>query len=579
MHFHKKLNEYISTLDCTAKDIGEIANISGSTLSRYRSGERVPDINSRTFSDLCNAISKLAVKSGINNITPQSVNDEFKKCDDIISTDKEKLRQNFNALISVMNINLSKLCRHTSYDQSSIFRFRTGARSPAEPERFADAVAKYISRENTTDNDRSVLSKLIGCDESDLDDISKRYDKIKNWLLEGNYSAEDNSGITKFLTNIDSFDLNEYIKVIKFDQLKVPTVPFRFHTSKYYYGLEKMMDSELDFLKATVLSKSNADVTMYSDMPMTEMAKDPDFPKKWMFGMALLLKKGLHLNQIHNLDRSFEDMMLGLESWIPMYMTGQISPYYLKGVQNNVFSHLLKVSGAAVLSGEAISGYHTDGRYYMSNTKDDIAYFTKRANELLKNAYPLMEIYREDRQSNLNAFLMSDIKTSGNRKSVLSAPPLYTISNEVLSEILGENGISDSDSKRIFEFAKSQRQIAEEILQNDIIEDSVPFLTKDEFEKHPMHLILSGLFFDRDIDYTYEQYEKHLKCCEKFENEHENYTATGTAVSTFSNLQILMHEGKWAMISKGNSPAIHFVIHHPKLRNAIENFIPPIVEE
>lgn len=579
MHFHKKLNEYISTLDCTAKDIGEIANISGSTLSRYRSGERVPDINSKTFSDLCNAISKLAVKSGINNITPQSVNDEFKKCDDIVSTDKEKLRQNFNALISVMNINLSKLCRHTSYDQSSIFRFRTGARSPAEPERFADAVAKYISRENTTDNDRSVLSKLIGCDETELDDISKRYDKIKNWLLEGNYSAEDSSEITKFLTNIDSFDLNEYIKVIKFDQLKVPTVPFRFHTSKYYYGLEKMMDSELDFLKATVLSKSNADVTMYSDMPMTEMAKDPEFPKKWMFGMALLLKKGLHLNQIHNLDRSFEDMMLGLESWIPMYMTGQISPYYLKGVQNNVFSHLLKVSGAAVLSGEAIRGYHTDGRYYMSKTNDDIAYFTKRANELLKNAYPLMEIYREDRQSNLNAFLMSDIKTSGNRKSVLSAPPLYTISNEVLSEILGENGISDSDSKRIFEFAKSQRQNAEEILQNDIIEDSVPFLTKDEFEKHPMHLILSGLFFYRDIDYTYEQYEKHLKCCEKFENEHENYTVTGTAVSTFSNLQIMMHEGKWAMISKGNSPAIHFVIHHPKLRNAIENFIPPIVEE
>ena len=38
--------------------------------------------------------------------------------------------------------------------------------------------------------------------------------------------------------------------------------------------------------------------------------------------MAMMLKKGLHLNQIHNLDRSFEDMMLGLESWIPMYMTG-----------------------------------------------------------------------------------------------------------------------------------------------------------------------------------------------------------------------------------------------------------------
>ena len=75
------------------------------------------------------------------------------------------------------------------------------------------------------------------------------------------------------------------------------------------------------------------------------------------------VKKGLHLHQIHNLDRSLEDMMLGLESWIPMYMTGQISPYYLKGVQNNVFLHFLKVPGAAALSGEAINGFHAEGKY------------------------------------------------------------------------------------------------------------------------------------------------------------------------------------------------------------------------
>ena len=55
--------------------------------------------------------------------------------------------------------------------------------------------------------------------------------------------------------------------------------------------------------------------------------------------------------------------MLGLESWIPMYMTGQISHYYLKNAQDNVFSHFLKVSGSVALTGEAICGYHSEGRY------------------------------------------------------------------------------------------------------------------------------------------------------------------------------------------------------------------------
>ena len=88
-------------------------------------------------------------------------------------------------------------------------------------------------------------------------------------------------------------------------------MPFQLPTSKTYFGLKEMMESELDFPKATVLSKSMEPVIMYSDMPM-------------------MLKKGLHLNQIHNLDRSFEDMMLGLESWIPMYMTGRLPPIILK---------------------------------------------------------------------------------------------------------------------------------------------------------------------------------------------------------------------------------------------------------
>ena len=49
-------------------------------------------------------------------------------------------------------------------------------------------------------------------------------------------------------------------------------------------------------------------------------------------------------------------MMLGLESSIPIYMTGQISPYYLKEVKNSVYNHLNYVSGGAALTGECIKG-------------------------------------------------------------------------------------------------------------------------------------------------------------------------------------------------------------------------------
>ena len=104
-----------------------------------------------------------------------------------------------------------------------------------------------------------------------------------------------------FLEKLDQFDLNNFIRSICFDELKVPTMPIQLPGSRSYFGIREFMTAELDYLKATVLSPSMENVIMYSDMPMEEMSKDPDFPKKWMFGMAMLLKKGLHINMIPDL--------------------------------------------------------------------------------------------------------------------------------------------------------------------------------------------------------------------------------------------------------------------------------------
>ena len=435
----------------------------------------------------------------------------------------------------------------------------------------------FTAKEIKTQSDLMALSKLIGC-EDDLTDLSVRCEKLKHWLLNEQKSDSGNDDIACFLTKLNDFDLNEYIKAIHFDELKVPTVPFQIPSSRSYFGLKEMMESELDFLKTTVLSKSTESVTMYSDMPMGEMAKDPEFPKKWMYGMALMLKKGLHLNQIHNLDRSFEDMMLGLESWIPMYMTGQISPYYLKNIQNNVFLHFLKVSGAAALTGEAIAGYHSDGKYYLTKSKKEIEYYTKRANELLDCAYPLMEIYRSERKNELNAFLLADTAKSGVRKNIFSSLPLYTASEKLLEAVLAANKIPESDRKAIHEYAVLKKRRAELILKNSFIEDEIAAVSKEEFDIRPLSLDISGVFYEKDIVYSYEQYLEHLKITEEFAAEHRNYKLKKIHSPAFGNLQITVHEQQWAMVSKSKAPAIHFVIKHPKLLNAIENFVPPVVE-
>ena len=575
MTFKKLLDNYMELLDCSAKDLAENSGLSAATISRYRSGERTPKDGTENFSRLITGIVSIAKSKGIPDISAQSVFDAFSPY--VKNTvDVAHFQKNFHKLLSVVPISISDLARFLNFDPSYISRIRNGQRQPANPTEFARKISCFVARHCQTEEQKAVISSLINCPVEELSNYITFQEQLTDWLLTGAGTVKDS--MTVFLEKLDEFDLDEYIHVIHFDKLKVPSVPFQIPTSRTYWGISEMMESELDFLKATVLSKSTAPVIMYSDMPMKEMAKDPEFPKKWMFGMALMLKKGLHLYQIHNLDRSFDEMMLGLESWIPMYMTGQISPYYLKNVQNNTFLHLLKVSGSAALSGEAIAGCHENGKYYLTKSKREMEYYQKRADELLKNAYPLMDIYRSERETELNTFLIADVGKTGKRRGIRSTLPLYTLSEELLERILIRHGIDTRQKQRIKKHVELQKKRIISILSSEIIEDEVPDLPLEEFRKNPPVLDLSGIFCETDLSYTEEEYRLHMNDMKTFSQKNPNYILRISTDPTFHNLQIFVHEGQWAMISKAKAPSIHFIIHHPKLRNAIENFIPPIVE-
>lgn len=89
---------------------------------------------------------------------------------------------------------------------------------------------------------------------------------------------------------------------------------------------------------------------------------------------------------------------------------------------------------------------------------------------------------------------------------------------------------------------------------------------------------LSDIFYEKNIYYTWEMYKQHLESTLNYEKTHQNYCIKQNQQSAFRNIQIRIHEKKWVLVSKNRTPAIHFLIRHPKMRNAFENMIIPIVE-
>lgn len=575
MKFKEVLNKYLKELNCSSKKLSNESGLSESVISRYRSGERTPVKNSEQLNKLTKALFNIAKDSNKNKYTLDKIVSDFNSVLTSDDFDYTTFSNNLNTLITSLNINTHEMSKYIVFDASHISRIRYGKAKPSNPVEFSNKICSYILNRYKNPDDINNLMMIIGCKKSDLSN-EKIYSTLFNWLTSEIVPVKNQ--ISDFLHHLDSFNLDDYIKVIKFDELKVPSIPFYRAKTKHYYGIEEMKQGELNFFKGTVLSKSKEDIFMCSDMPMEDMAKDIDFGKKWMFAIAMCLKKGHHLNIIHNLDRPFNEMMLGLESWIPIYMTGQISPYYLSNLKNNIYNHLNYVSAAAALSGECINGFHNKGMYYLTTNKNEIEYYKEKSDLLLKKAKPLMEIYRESNIKEYHLFLKKDENIECDRTRYISSLPLFTISDELLIKILKRNKLTKEEIDKIIKYKNNEFKYMNSILKKNKVFDYIYVIKEDEFISDTPSLLLNNLFIDKTINYTYKEYIEHLKLTNEYSKNNKNYNILTEKDKTFKNITITILKNNHVIISKNSNPTIHFVIRHPKLVAAIESFNPLVKE-
>ena len=571
MQFHEMLNEYLRELNVTALELAEASGLSPAVISRYRSAERTPAPDSAALTRLVKGLASLAEQKGVHALSQDSALRSFRKALGYGECGQTRLAENFDLLVNVLRLRSGEIARALSFDPSYLSRIRTGQRAPANPAAFARAVGNYTARRCRSATERIDLARLLGQEPEALADDAACSAAVARWLLNGEAGQPDST--FSFLEKLDEFDLNDYIRAVRFDQLKVPTVPFQLPSFKVHYGLENIRQALLDFLRSTALSRSREPVFMCSDMPMEELARDMEFSKKWMLGLAAILKKGLHLDMVHDLNRPYAEMMLGLESWIPLYMTGQISPWYLRGRHNGVYGHLLFCSGAAAVEGECITGDFAHGRCLFSQAKSDLPYYRRRADSILQAAQPLMDVYRDASEGAYSSFLFADAHEGGEYRAVLTALPPHTLSDECLVRILQKNGVSPSRQENIRRAFERSRAFVASLMQNAAYEEEFPVLSPAAFEAEPPSLALSGLFCSKELRYDAADYQEHLRLTRAFAANHSRYTAREVGRSAFHNLQIFIRKGKWVGVSKCKAPAIHFVIRHPRLCAALENMV------
>lgn len=405
MDFRELLINYMNLLDCTAKDICDESGLSPTLVSRYINNKRAPKANSNYVQKIADAFYNLSQKKALN-FSRQELLNKLNSCLECNAIDCNLLADNLNILQENLNISTRELSKAIGYDPSFISRIKNKERRPSNIDNFVNAIADYIVSVCSDLNKKEIVSKLFSCTISDINNEESLKLKIIDWMTKP-LETDENSVVSDFLRKLDTFKLEDYIYK-DFSKIKVPTTPVLFRSSKTFFGIDGRKKAESEFMKTTLISNSTEPIFFYSNLPIAETASDEDFKNKWIIAVTMLLKRGFHLNMVHDIDRPLNEMLLGLESWLPVYMTGAISPYYFETPPSNLFKESIGVSGSIAMHGECIKSDEKNSMFYLTTKKDEVPYFKEKAKYMLSKCKPLMKIFNENNEKDFENFLLNE---------------------------------------------------------------------------------------------------------------------------------------------------------------------------
>ena len=485
MGFADVLNLYLNKTKCTAKELSTVTGISASSLSRYRSGKKIPE--QEHIEKLICGFVRLAGENA-PELDEATIRDAFSVYFEKPKLEYQTVIKNLNVAIEALDISVSGLSRALSFDSSYLSRMRTGQRKPADLDKFIFETAGYIERTNSP----SAIAGLIGRPVKELVPADRCASKLCSWFSSETIRQRDYLG--ELLHQLDAFNIETYMSDAHFPEAVQVRKPEILSFPKFYYGFDEMKQGELDFFRTVAYSGAKGTVCMCNSISMEDLTVDAAYMREWMQSIAMMIMKGSDIQMIHDVDRPSDEMMLGLMSWIPLYMTGKVTSFYLPDASNRIYCHTDYVSDTVVLYGECIRGYHNEGKYCLMQSETDLAYYKKRVRRLFSKAKPLMKTYRTEEQDAFYHFEDSEGLSGGTRYNILSSLPVYTIPEDTLESMLEHNSFGEKEKADVRNYMFRQRKMTETILENGTICDKISILSEETFEKEPVYLSLSGMF-------------------------------------------------------------------------------------
>ncbi len=523
--FSKKLDILMREMGANNAKVAAYAGFDRTNVSRFRNGIRLPEPASKSIRKLIDGLYDYACDNDRINSLCDLTGASSEESDDNIklrilkwlyedehsvrepirlkgrsSSSKQKPSGNtfgtrLTDAMSLADISNISLSRMLSVDASLISRYRTGLCMPRPDSGSVDRIGKILFKRIRKNEGMRELAGLMKCSEDSITESG-----FTDWLFDFDTQAPaEEIAIERLLEIFEAFDPDK--TPVYGDEQELRTEILN-DDSSHYMGIEGLRTAVIRFLTMAEGSECR-ELMLYSDQDMSWLTGQEEYRKSWAYMMARCIKKGIRIRIIHNIDRGLDEMNMAIRSWMPLYMSGMIEPYYNDMPRDTRFFHTLFICpGVAAVEALGAVGAEDNGIYHYYTDEASIRACVATYDRLMDNAGPLARIGRPDIRPII----------AGNVLVLRNTLAIGTMPEELVEEY------SDDMFKEIW---RGRNRALLEILKEHEFYECAALADSGELDA-------GNVFTEKyaegiNKNYTRVQYERHLDNILKLSDEYEGY--------------------------------------------------------
>jgi hypothetical protein len=294
--------------------------------------------------------------------------------------------------------------------------------------------------------------------------------------------------------------------------------------------------------------------------------------------LGACVRNRVKIKIIHTIDRDADEMIKGIENWLPLYMSGMVEPYFSKKRSDLRFSHSLFICpNAACVESFNVKGSEDAGLYRYHNDQAHIKIFEAQFDFLLASCEPLMRIYT---QSDLAKYIfyMDNVFNKSGIVTMLNSLSIGLLPKKTLESMLKRVNITDEEEERIFAFHLNRVNMYNNAINYANVYDIIPLPKPDDVAQGKISLSLDNISSGLRIPYTKEDYEQHVANVLDLIRTKPSYNLVNLPEVPFLNVQIILN-GDIVTVAKSNVPQIAFVISNSLMAQAFKDYIKKLMNK